>query len=263
MTGAPSRRHLRSEGGAWTPSFMAPIPSTRPRVSAGTDAELGERHRRSGAGALDSGPRDHAQPGAKLGADGTESDSRIEYHRAAYRVGRVARVGRSECYPASLFISLNTRRADRAMDFFLRRMRRSTSVRGEQGFPNTTTPDGQAAYNRRYGLMTQLDTDMISNEPLGDEPAELEVFREKANAMMYNPAISTISRSTSPPRIPTATTASATPASPRAICCGPTAAPGSSKSASEAGTITATLLSEYQSSVDGGSTPVSPRLFRI
>jgi hypothetical protein len=60
------------------------------------------------------------------------------------------------------------------------------------GLSNTSHPDGQTAYNRRYGLMTQLDTDMIANEPLGDGPAELEVFRSKANAMMYNPTIGNI-----------------------------------------------------------------------
>jgi Protein of unknown function (DUF1501) len=60
------------------------------------------------------------------------------------------------------------------------------------GLANTAHPDGQAAYNRRFGLLTQLDADMITSEPLGNGPAELEVFREKANAMMYNPAIGNI-----------------------------------------------------------------------
>ena len=62
---------------------------------------------------------------------------------------------------------------------------------GGGGLGNTQHPGGQAAFERRYGLL--LDMDPLRASPdLGDAPEEMAAFNTAARKLMYNPDVDRI-----------------------------------------------------------------------
>lgn len=60
------------------------------------------------------------------------------------------------------------------------------------GLANTSHFDGQAAFDRRYRLMLDLDADVLANHPFGAASAEIANFKEGARKLMYNADINRI-----------------------------------------------------------------------
>jgi hypothetical protein len=64
---------------------------------------------------------------------------------------------------------------------------------GGGGLGNTAHRDGQAAFERRYGLLLQMDSELRNGEvDLGAGPAEMAQFNLSARKLMYNPDIDKI-----------------------------------------------------------------------
>ena len=55
-----------------------------------------------------------------------------------------------------------------------------------RGLPNSTSPIGAAGFDRRYGLLLELDAEMRALEPIGPVVGEYEQFNLAARALMYN-----------------------------------------------------------------------------
>jgi hypothetical protein len=60
---------------------------------------------------------------------------------------------------------------------------------GGGGLGNTAHRDGQAVFERRFGLLTQLDGPMRESGELGAAVEQMEAFNLGARRMMYNPTI--------------------------------------------------------------------------
>jgi len=57
---------------------------------------------------------------------------------------------------------------------------------GGAGLANTRNPDGQAAFERRFALMQQLDAEMRGSAQLNPAGEEIEAFNRNARRLMYN-----------------------------------------------------------------------------
>ena len=191
MTGAPSHTDTFDlKVGSWLPSFMNPTPYNNVMFPQGLMPNLASRFSDI---ALVRSVRAHAtahslaQAWVQIGRNPIQGMNTIAPH-----IGSVvsAELGDPKAtLPA--FISLNASNGP-AQGFLPPSDAPFYVSPGGGGLANTSHFDGQAAYTRRSNLMLQLDSDMVANEPLGLGPAELEVFREKANSMMYNPALTSI-----------------------------------------------------------------------
>ena len=57
---------------------------------------------------------------------------------------------------------------------------------GGRGLPNSTSPLGAAAFDRRYGLLLELDAETRAMEEIGPVVGEYEQFNLTARTLMYN-----------------------------------------------------------------------------
>lgn len=62
------------------------------------------------------------------------------------------------------------------------------------GLGNTTSPLGAAGFDRRYGLLLELDAETRSSGALGPAGGEMEQFNLSARRLMYNPAVDAVFR---------------------------------------------------------------------
>lgn len=60
---------------------------------------------------------------------------------------------------------------------------------GGGGLGNTSHRDGQAVFERRFGLLTALDGRLRESDELGPAVEQMEAFNVSARRMMYNPTI--------------------------------------------------------------------------
>jgi hypothetical protein len=60
------------------------------------------------------------------------------------------------------------------------------------GLPNTRHPDNQAAFERRFALMQELDSEVRSASTLNPAGEEMEQFNASARKLMYNPEVDRI-----------------------------------------------------------------------
>jgi hypothetical protein len=63
---------------------------------------------------------------------------------------------------------------------------------GGGGLANTTHPLGQAVFDRRYGMLLDMDAELRANPELGPATAEMAAFNDSARKLMYNQAVSNI-----------------------------------------------------------------------
>ncbi len=60
------------------------------------------------------------------------------------------------------------------------------------GLPNTRHPDAQAAFDRRFALLQELDTEIRAESTLNPAGEEMEQFNTAARKLMYNPDVDKI-----------------------------------------------------------------------
>ncbi|WP_321475672.1 DUF1501 domain-containing protein [uncultured Paludibaculum sp.] len=63
---------------------------------------------------------------------------------------------------------------------------------GGSGLGNTTSPLGAAGFDRRYGLLLELDAETRTEAAMGPAVKEMEQFNLTARSLMYNPAVDAI-----------------------------------------------------------------------
>ncbi len=66
----------------------------------------------------------------------------------------------------------------------------------QTGLAGLTHSDGQAAFERRFQMLADLDGALRANSPLGDPVVDMENFYQQSRAMMYNPAVDSVFRFT-------------------------------------------------------------------
>jgi uncharacterized protein (DUF1501 family) len=59
-----------------------------------------------------------------------------------------------------------------------------------------TNSDGQARFDQRFQMLTDLDGALRANSPLGGEVVDMDNFYQQSRAMMYNPAVDAVFRFT-------------------------------------------------------------------
>jgi hypothetical protein len=71
-----------------------------------------------------------------------------------------------------------------------------TTTAAQTGLAGLTHSDGQAAFERRFQMLADLDGSLRVNSPLGDPVVDMDNFYQQSRAMMYNPAIDSVFRFT-------------------------------------------------------------------
>lgn len=187
MSGGPSHSDTFDlKEGAWTPSFMAPTSYGDVRWPQGIMPKLGEqmdniallRSTRAWAAV-----HELSRNWIQIGRNPTSGLAKIAPH-----IGSVVSLelgdGRKATMPA--FVSLNITNgpdqgylpADHA-PFYL--------GPDGNGMPRSTNPDGQAAFERRYNLLQEVDAANRTGESaIGPEVDELASFNASARRLMYN-----------------------------------------------------------------------------
>ncbi len=193
MQGAPSHTDTFDlKEGAWTPSFMAPASYGNIRWPQGLMPKLADqidnfalvRSLRAYATA-----HGLAQTWVQIGRNPISGLAKIAPH-----IGSVVSI---ELGPKSAdrtlppFISLNASNGPGAG--YLPPENDPFYVNPNGGsLSNTTHSDGPTALDRRYGLMLDIDTELLFDPSIGGTTSEMAHFRENARKLMYNPAVSSI-----------------------------------------------------------------------
>ncbi len=194
MQGAPSHTDTFDlKEGPWTPSFMAPASYGGVRWPQGLMPKLADqmdnialvRSLRAYATA-----HGLAQTWVQIGRNPISGLSKIAPH-----IGSVVSI---ELGPKSAdrtlppFISLNASNGPGAG--YLPPENDPFYVNPNGGaLSNTVHGDGSAALDRRYGLMLDLDTELLFDPTaVGSSLSENARFRENARKLMYNPAVTSI-----------------------------------------------------------------------
>ncbi len=70
----------------------------------------------------------------------------------------------------------------------------ATAAQG--GLAGLTNSDGQANFDRRFQMLTELDGGLRANSPLGEDVVDMDGFYQQSRAMMYNPQVDAVFRFT-------------------------------------------------------------------
>lgn len=62
------------------------------------------------------------------------------------------------------------------------------------GLTNLSNPDGQTTFESRYQMLRDLDGELRSNSPLGEDVVDMDGFYTQSKAMMYNPEVDQVFR---------------------------------------------------------------------
>ncbi|MEO8024929.1 MAG: DUF1501 domain-containing protein [Bryobacteraceae bacterium] len=193
MQGAPSHTDTFDlKEGAWTPSFMTPASYGSIRWPQGLMPKLADqiddfavvRSVRAYATA-----HGLAQTWVQIGRNPISGLARIAPH-----IGSVVSI---ELGPKSAdrtlppFISLNASNGPGAGYLPPENDPFYVNPNGG-GLSNTSHADGAAALDRRYGLMLDLDAELLFDPSIGGTTSEMAHFRENARKLMYNPNVSKI-----------------------------------------------------------------------
>ena len=192
MAGGPS--HVDTfdlKEGSWTPSFMAPTSfgdlrfpqGLMPAIAGQIDSVAFLRSVRSWALVHELG-----RTWIQIGRNPISGIARIAPH-----IGSVASLelgSRDAVLPA--FVSLNTGTGPGQGYLDPRHSPFYVSPNGA-GLPNTTHPDGNVAFDRRYGLLQALDGETREGA-LGGTTSEIAEFSRGARTLMYNSDVDRIFR---------------------------------------------------------------------
>jgi len=58
-----------------------------------------------------------------------------------------------------------------------------------EGLAGLVNPAGQAAFERRFQILMDLDGELRANSPLGEEVSDIDGFYRQSHALMYNPQV--------------------------------------------------------------------------
>ncbi|HET8548393.1 MAG TPA: DUF1501 domain-containing protein [Bryobacteraceae bacterium] len=193
MAGGPS--HVDTfdlKEGPWTPAFMAPASYGDVRFAQGLMPTLAEqmdsiaflRSVRSWALVHELG-----RTWVQIGRNPISGIGRIAPH-----IGSVVslELGRKDAtLPA--FVSLNTGSGP-GQGYLEPRHSPFYIAPAGNGLPNTTHPDGPAAFDRRYDLMRALDAETKESGALGPAISEMAEFSRGARMLMYNTDVDRVFR---------------------------------------------------------------------
>ncbi len=175
--------------GAWTPAFMNPTSYGNVRWPQGIMPKLAEqmqdialvRSVRSWAAV-----HQLAQSWIQIGRNPVSGLARIAPH-----IGSVVslELGKPRTQLLPTFVSLNVNSGPG--QGYLAPEHSAFYVNAPQGngLANTSHPDGQAALERRYALVSELDSEQRTLDPRGAGYTDLAAFNASAKRMMYNPDI--------------------------------------------------------------------------
>lgn len=193
MQGAPSHTDTFDlKEGAWTPSFMAPASYGDIRWPQGLMPKLADqidnfalvRSLRAYATA-----HGLAQTWVQIGRNPISGLARIAPHIGSIVSIELGPKSADRTMPA--FISLNAQNGPGAGYLPPENDPFYVSPNGG-GLANTKHPDNAPALDRRYGLMLELDTELLVDPALGGTTPEMVRFRENARKLMYNPSVDKI-----------------------------------------------------------------------
>src|SRR4051812_47734723 len=186
LAGAPS--HVDTfdlKEGAWTPSFLAPTSYGDLRWPQGLMPTLGGtigdialvRSARAWAAV-----HQLAQTWVQIGRNPVSGLAKIAPH-----IGSVVSLElgqRQQLLPA--FLSLNVTTGPGAGYLLPEHTAFYINGLSGSGLPNSTHRDGQAAFERRFALAGDLDSEQRLADPRGAAYVEMSSFNESAKRLMYN-----------------------------------------------------------------------------
>ncbi|MBI1897737.1 MAG: DUF1501 domain-containing protein [Acidobacteria bacterium] len=193
LNGGPSHTDMFDlKTGPWTPEFENPSDyngvmfpqGLMPTIAEHLDSIALLRSVRSWAAV-----HDLARIWIQIARNPTSALSRIAPH-----VGSVVSLElAAKNLPLPAFVSLNTGNSPRAGYLDPRHAPFYVSPRGD-GLPNTLHPDGTAAFDRRYELLQNLDTETRESGLYGPAFNEMAAFNAGGRQLMYNDDIDRVFR---------------------------------------------------------------------
>src|SRR4051794_36144545 len=193
LAGAPS--HVDTfdlKEGAWTPSFIAPTSYGDLRWPQGLMPTLGGtigdialvRSARAWAAV-----HQLAQTWVQIGRNPVSGLAKIAPHIGSV-VSLELGAPKQQLLPA--FVSLNVTTGPGPGYLSPENTAFYVTGLGGTGLPNSTHRDGQAAFDRRFALATNLDSEQRVDNPRGTAYLEMDAFNDEAKRLMYNDAVNKI-----------------------------------------------------------------------
>ena len=190
MAGAPS--HVDTfdlKEGPWLPAAMSPTSyddirwpqGLMPKIGAQLDSIALVRSIKPWAAV-----HGLAQTWLQIGRNPTSASARIAPHIGSVVSLELGGSAESRLLPA--FVSLNANNGP-AEGYFAPEHSPFYVTPGGAGLGNTAHRDGQAVFERRFGLLMQLDGSVRQSGDLGPAFEQMESFNAGARQMMYNPTI--------------------------------------------------------------------------
>ena len=190
LAGAPS--HVDTfdlKEGAWTPSFLAPTSYGDLRWPQGLMPTLGGtiddialvRSARAWAAV-----HQLAQTWVQIGRNPVSGLAKIAPHIGSV-VSLELGAPKQQLLPA--FVSLNVTTGPGPGYLSPENTAFYVTGLGGTGLPNSTHRDGQAAFDRRFALATNLDSEQSVDNPRGTAYLEMYAFNDEAKRLMYNDAV--------------------------------------------------------------------------
>jgi hypothetical protein len=193
MQGGPSHSDTFDlKEGAWTPGFMAPTSygdirfpqGLMPKVAEQMDNVVLLRSVRAWAAVHELG-----QTWIQIGRNPTSAIARIAPHIGSVVSLELTSSDPDHALPA--YISLNASRQPGA-GYFEPKHSPFFINPGGNGLGNAAHPNGAATFERRYGLLQELDAETKGDGAYGAGFAEMATFNLSARRLMYNSAIDRI-----------------------------------------------------------------------
>lgn len=188
LAGAPSHTDMFDfKEGAWTPASFAPETYDGVRFPRGLMPNLASQ---LGAVALLRSARSWAlvhglaQTWMQIARNPVSGLARIAPH-----IGSVASLeftAAGQTLPG--FVSLNTGSGP-GSGYFAPQYAPFYVTPGGAGLNNTKNPAGQAAFERRYGFLTEMDAELRADASIGGGAGEMVSFNESARRLMYNASV--------------------------------------------------------------------------
>lgn len=193
MTGAPSHTDTFDlKVGAWTPSTFNPTPYANVLFPQGLFPTLAtQMNNISLVRSIRSWAAVHglAQTWVQIGRNPTNGLSKIAPHIGSVVSMELSPSNKVQMLPT--FVALNTGTIPGA-GYFPSANAPFYISPGGAGLANSSHPDGQAAYNRRYSMLTDLEADFNAAGDIGAGPIEMAQWNLAARKLMYNPTINSI-----------------------------------------------------------------------
>ncbi len=193
LTGAPSHSDTFDlKEGSWTPAFFNPTSygdirfpqGLMPNIAAQLDNVAFLRSVRAWNAA-----HQIAQTWVQIGRNPLNGLSRIAPHIGSVVAMELGPTSRDRTLPP--FISLNVSSGPDQGYFPPEDAPFYVSPNGG-GLADTSHPDGQANFERRWGMLYDIDSDLRANPDLGGSTGQIVKFSQSARQLMYNPDVTKI-----------------------------------------------------------------------